>query len=220
MELCIGSTMVGTWWYWVIIWGYRLIPDGTSIGPLCLYIFWNKWRFGRVSAIPDSQTLKDRATQLLRSRSGALITQLWLRGQSSLLASIWIWIQECRCPWEWLEVWWVAVKENHLSESFNPSTQSTELPSWTHRTTKKETCSVFVLWFSRENFPFSFSLTKRQYSGVIAILPSHWLSLSISGCAGPSWLNLRRAEFDLSKSRKYGNRISRFQFYEYISLSR
>ena len=96
--------------------------------------------------MPDSQTLKDRATQLLRGWSGALITQLWLRGQSSLLASIWIWIQECRCPWEWLEVWWVAVKENHLSESFNPSTQSTELPSWTNRTIKKETCSVFMIF--------------------------------------------------------------------------
>ena len=172
-----------------------------------------------MSAIPHSQILKDSATQFLRSGSGALITQLWLRGQSSLLASIWIWIQECRCPWEWLEAWWVAVKENHLSESFNPSNQSTELPSWTHRTIKRNLFRLFS-WFSRENFPLSFSLTKRQYSGVIAILPSHRLSLSISGCAGPSWLNLRRAEFDLSKSRKYGNRISRFQFYEYISLSR
>ena len=113
-------------------------------------IYWNKWRFGRVSAIPHSQTLKDRATKLLRSWSRALITQLWLRGQSSLLASIWIRIQECRCLWEWLEVWWVAVKENHLSESFNPSTQSTELPSWTHRTIKKETCSVLFLTFKRK----------------------------------------------------------------------
>ena len=183
------------------------IDDTGSVLGINAFIYWTKWRFGRVSAIPHSQTLKDWATKLLRSRSGALITQLWLRGQPSLLASIWIWFQECRCLWEWLEVWWVAVKENHLSESFNPSTQSTELPSWKHRTIKKETCSVLFL-------------TKIQYSGGIAILPSHWLSLSIIGCAGPSWLNLRRAEFDLSKSRKYGNRISRFQFYEYISLSR
>ena len=46
------------------------------------------------------------------------------------------------------------------------------------------------------------------------------LSLSFIGSAALSWLNLsHRPQFDLSKSLKYGNRISRFQFHEYISLS-
>ena len=35
-----------------------------------------KWTSGPVLAIPDSQTLKDSTTQLLRSKSGALVTQL------------------------------------------------------------------------------------------------------------------------------------------------
>ena len=39
-------------------------------------IILKKWRFGRVLPIPDRPTtLKDRATQLLRSRSGALVTK-------------------------------------------------------------------------------------------------------------------------------------------------
>ena len=39
-------------------------------------IILKKWRFSRMLPIPDRPTtLKDRATQLLRSRSGALVTQ-------------------------------------------------------------------------------------------------------------------------------------------------
>ena len=53
------------------------------------FIYWTKWRSGQVLSMPysltQSQTLKDRATQLLIDyKSGALVTQLWLICQSAL----------------------------------------------------------------------------------------------------------------------------------------
>ena len=52
-----------------------------SVEDIHAFIYCKKWRFGRVSRMPDgrthSQTLKDRATQLLiKFKTGALVTQL------------------------------------------------------------------------------------------------------------------------------------------------
>ena len=57
-----------------------VIDDTGSVEDIHAFIYCKKWRFGRVSPMPDgrthSQTLKDRATQLLiKYRSGALVTQ-------------------------------------------------------------------------------------------------------------------------------------------------
>ena len=57
-----------------------VIDDTGSVEDIHAFIYCKKWRFGRVSRMPDgrthSQTLKDRATQLLiKYKSGALVTQ-------------------------------------------------------------------------------------------------------------------------------------------------
>ena len=60
-----------------------VIDDTGSVEDIHAFIYCKKWRFGRVSRMPDRQTtLKDRATQLLiKYKSGALVTQL-TRGDS------------------------------------------------------------------------------------------------------------------------------------------
>ena len=57
-----------------------VIDDTGSVEDIHAFIYCKKWRFGRVSRMPDgrthSQTLKDSATQLLiKYKSGALVTQ-------------------------------------------------------------------------------------------------------------------------------------------------
>ena len=55
-----------------------VIDDTGSVEDIHAFIYCKKWRFGRVSRMPDRQTtLKDRATQLLiKYKSGALVTQI------------------------------------------------------------------------------------------------------------------------------------------------
>ena len=56
----------------------QLVIDNTgSVEGVYAFIYCTKWRSGRASRMPDSQTLKDRATQLLitKCKSGALLTQ-------------------------------------------------------------------------------------------------------------------------------------------------
>ena len=57
--------------------------DTGSVEGIYAFIYCTKWRSGQVSQMPygrtDSQTLKDRATQLLKKyKSGALVTQFLL----------------------------------------------------------------------------------------------------------------------------------------------
>ena len=53
-----------------------VIDDSGSVEGICAFIYQTKWRSGQVSRMPDGQTLKDRATQLLiKYKSGALVTQ-------------------------------------------------------------------------------------------------------------------------------------------------
>ena len=59
-----------------------VIDDTGSVEGIYAFIYCTKWRSGQVSRMPygliDSQTLKDRATQLLiKYRSGALVTQFF-----------------------------------------------------------------------------------------------------------------------------------------------
>ena len=60
----------------------QLILDDTgSVEGIYAFIYCTKWRSGQVLPMPDSltdsQTLKDRATQLLtKYKSGALVTQI------------------------------------------------------------------------------------------------------------------------------------------------
>ena len=56
-----------------------MVIDNTgSVEDIHAFIYCKKWRFGRVSRMPDRQTtLKDRATQLLiKYKIGALVTQI------------------------------------------------------------------------------------------------------------------------------------------------
>ena len=55
-----------------------VIDDTGSVEDIHAFIYCKKWRFGRVSRMPDRlTTLKDRATQLLINyKSGALVTQI------------------------------------------------------------------------------------------------------------------------------------------------
>ena len=57
-----------------------VIDDTGSVEDIHAFIYCIKWRFGRVSRMPDgrthSQTLKDRATQLLiKYKNEARVTQ-------------------------------------------------------------------------------------------------------------------------------------------------
>ena len=54
-----------------------VIDDTGSVEDIHAFIYCKKWRFGRVSRMPDRlTTLKDRTTQLLiKYKSGALVTQ-------------------------------------------------------------------------------------------------------------------------------------------------
>ena len=64
--------------YWVSIGHYEAVEVGDtgSVEGIYAFIYCTKWRSGRVSRMPDRQTLKDRATQLLtKYKSGALVTQ-------------------------------------------------------------------------------------------------------------------------------------------------
>ena len=73
MKLCTGSVYVGLYEAAVAV-GYN---DTGSVEGIYAFIYCTKWRSGRVSRMPDSLTLKDRATQLLiKYKSGALVTQL------------------------------------------------------------------------------------------------------------------------------------------------
>ena len=63
--------MVGTWWHWVSIEQYRLI--------LYAFIYSKSGDLVRCHrSLTDRETLKDRATQLLRSKGGALVTRLMI----------------------------------------------------------------------------------------------------------------------------------------------
>ena len=64
-----GVVLVNSWWYVVSTW------------PLCLDILKKK----SLDLLTDSQTLIGRASHLLRSRRGALITQLVVRGGWGIL---------------------------------------------------------------------------------------------------------------------------------------
>ena len=53
-----------------------VIDDTGSVEGIDAFIYCTKWRFGQVSRMPDSQTSKYSATQLLiKYKSGALVTQ-------------------------------------------------------------------------------------------------------------------------------------------------
>ena len=53
-----------------------VIDDTGSVEGIYAFIYCAKWRSGQVSPMPYSQTLKDRATQLLiKYKSGALVRQ-------------------------------------------------------------------------------------------------------------------------------------------------
>ena len=75
----------------------QLVLDGTESEEACMPVYTETrmWRFGRLSPIPHrqthSQTLKDRATQLLRSRSGALVKQFNLIALCLKEFSLWNW---------------------------------------------------------------------------------------------------------------------------------
>ena len=67
-----GSVYDDTGWYLVSISWYCLILGGTwSAKGLYACIYWKKWRFGRVTPMPDilthSQTTEYSATQLVSS---------------------------------------------------------------------------------------------------------------------------------------------------------
>ena len=72
MKLCTGSVQ-DTMRRWQLVLDYTESVEG-----IYAFIYCTKWSFGQVSRMPDKrtdgQTLKDRATQLPRSRSGALVT--------------------------------------------------------------------------------------------------------------------------------------------------
>ena len=58
-----------------------VIDDTGSVEGSYAFIYCTKWRSGQVSRMPygrtNSQTLKDRATQLLKKyKSGAIVTQI------------------------------------------------------------------------------------------------------------------------------------------------
>ena len=61
-----GSVYDDTGWYLVTISWYCYVLGGTGSAKgsyACIY--WKKWRFGRVSPMPDRQTTEYRATQLV-----------------------------------------------------------------------------------------------------------------------------------------------------------
>ena len=63
-----GSVYDDTGWYLVSISWYCLVLGGTwSAKGSYACIYWKKWRFGRVSPMPDRQTTEYRATQLVQS---------------------------------------------------------------------------------------------------------------------------------------------------------
>ena len=63
-----GSVYDDTGWYLVSISWYCLVLGGTwSAKGLYACIYWKKWRFGRVTPMPDSQTTEYSATQLVES---------------------------------------------------------------------------------------------------------------------------------------------------------
>ena len=56
-----------------------VIDDMGAVEGIYAFIYCTKWRSGQVSPMPYSQTLKDRATQLLiKYKSGALVTKFGL----------------------------------------------------------------------------------------------------------------------------------------------
>ena len=58
-----------------------VIDDTVSVEDIHAFIYCEKWRSGQVLPMPDSQTLKDSATQLLiKHKSGALVTQFCCLG--------------------------------------------------------------------------------------------------------------------------------------------
>ena len=64
-----GSVYDDTGWYLVSVSWYCLVLGGTgSAKGLYACIYWKKWRFGRVTPMPDiPQTTEDSATQLVYS---------------------------------------------------------------------------------------------------------------------------------------------------------
>ena len=77
-----GLVHVDTGWYLVSISWYCLALGGTgSAKGLNACIFWKKWRFGRVTPMPDRQTTEYRTTQLFYSIKFKLIANSSLFGQ-------------------------------------------------------------------------------------------------------------------------------------------
>ena len=62
-----GSVYDDTGWYLVSISWYCLLLGGTGSGKgLNASIYWKKWRFGRVTPMPDRQTDRQQNIELLR----------------------------------------------------------------------------------------------------------------------------------------------------------
>ena len=79
------AILAGTWWYWFSISWYCLVLGGTwSAKGLYACIYWKKWRFGRVTPMPDtlthSQTTENRATQLVSSIKHKLSHAMYFDG--------------------------------------------------------------------------------------------------------------------------------------------
>ena len=101
------AVAVGNWWYWV------------SRGHLCLYILHKVeiWKGVTHAWRTDSQTLKDRATQLLmKYKSGALVTQS-LNAQEFSRKTIYIFGQTCKSKrrlfcseqWRYIRLRWYCL---------------------------------------------------------------------------------------------------------------
>ena len=58
-----GSVYDDIGWYLLVLPGIRWYR--VSKGLVCLYIYWKKWRFGRVLPMPDTQTQRQQNIELL-----------------------------------------------------------------------------------------------------------------------------------------------------------
>ena len=89
-----------------------MVTDDTgSVEDMHAFMYCKKWRFGRVTRMPDGlTTLKDRATQLLiKYKSGALVAQLGLNNINTglTIASpdiFWNFVTFVAKYWQYLEL--------------------------------------------------------------------------------------------------------------------
>ena len=126
-----------------------VIDDTGSEEAIYAFIYCTKWRFGRVSRIPDrltdwQTTLKDRATQLLKKyKSGALVTQweTWEKMGQKIIGKI----QIC---WATHYTEWMVNRLDQKCRLVPPICQTNSAP--TKFTPKKFFCfsSQFVKQFS------------------------------------------------------------------------